>query len=258
MQIDNNELLTKLIEIQSCIIQGRNLKAVMRKNLHFYLNHSGADIITICMNDQTVVSMEYIFEKERSFEHFIKEYIFNKNNPNSHSFVSNYGKCFVNNKDYCEITNLYDIFKEILSKDKATNFTNTIQMKEAIIMPLYDYKFEKKIAYVTFIFKENKNKNLEKIKEIKNFFEVLIQPLYDYKSNLIFSRCTRINQDFEILTAQEKRIIKKVLSGKSYIEIAEIMDISINTIKSHIKNIFNKYNVSSKIELYNKIIDHIL
>lgn len=259
MNIKNNELLTKLIEIQSCIIQGHNIRAIMHKNKDFYLKYSGADIITICIKELNKGCVEYIFEKEKEFEHFIKKYLFNKNNPTCNSFTCNYEKYFTNNKAYYEITNFYDIFNEILSKDKRTNFTNDIQMKEAVIMSIFDFKFEKKIAYVTFIFKENNNnKNLQKIEEMKNFFEVLFQPLYDYRNDLIFSKCTRVDQNFKLLTAQEKRIIKKVLRGKTYIEIAENMDISINTIKTHIKNIFNKYNVSSKIELYNKIIDHIV
>jgi DNA-binding CsgD family transcriptional regulator len=258
MKIKGNELLTKLIEIQSSIIQGQNIKAIMHKNQDFYLKYSGADIITICIKDLNRGCMEYIFEKEKKFENFIKKYLFNKNNLTCHSFVCNYEKYFTNNKAYYEITNFYDIFNETLSKDKGTYFTNDIQMKEAVIMPIFDFRFEKKIAYVTFIFTENNNKNLEKIEEMKNFFEVLIQALYDYRNDLIFSKCTRVDQNFKLLTAQEKRIIKKVLRGKTYIEIAGNMDISINTIKTHIKNIFNKYNVSSKIELYNKIIDHIL
>lgn len=258
MKIENNELLTKLVEIQSCIIQGNNIKAIMHKNQDFYLKYSAADIITICIKELNKGCMEYIFEKEKEFEHFTKKYLFNKNNPTCHSFSCNYEKYFTNNKTYCEITNIHDIFNEIMSKDKGTNFSNDIQMQEAVIVPIFDFKFKKKIAYITFIFKENHNKNLQRIEEMKNFFEVLIQPIYDYKNDLIFSKCTRVDQNFKLLTAQEKRIIKKVLRGKTYIEIAEIMNISINTIKSHVKNIFNKYNVSSKIELYNKIIDQIL
>ena len=145
----------------------------------------------------------------------------------------------------------------ILSKKEAVDFANDIQMKDAIIMPIVDIEFKKRIGYITFIFNNNKKK-FEKIEELKNFFEILIQPLYDYKNNLIFSKCTRVDQHFKLLTSQEKRVIKKILRGKSYIEIAEIMNLSINTIKSHVKNIFNKYNVKSKMELYNKIIEHIL
>ena len=126
-------------------------------------------------------------------------------------------------------------------------------------MPIFDIEFKKKvIGYITFIFNEKNKKDLIKIKEVKDFFEIIIQPLYDYKSRQLFSKCARIDKHFSLLTYKEKRIIRKVLKGKTYVEIAETMHISINTIKTHIKNIFYKYNVNSKIELYNKIIDNIL
>jgi DNA-binding CsgD family transcriptional regulator len=229
----------------------------MHKNINFYLNYSGASIITICMNDSDKVFMEHIFEVGKSFEHFMKEYVFNKKNFNRHSFVSNYKSLFKNNIKYYETKSLHDILQVELSKKESAYFTNNIQMKDAIIMPIVDIEFKKRIGYITFIFNSD-NKNLEKIEELKNFFEILIQPLYDYKNNLIFSKCTRVDQHFKLLTPQERRVIKKILRGKSYIEIAETMDISINTIKSHVKSIFNKYSVRSKIELYNKIIEHIL
>ena len=229
----------------------------MHENIHFYLNYSGASIITICMNDSDKVFMEHIFEEGKTFEHFMKEHIFKKKNFNRNSFVSNYESLFKKNIPYYETTNLHDIFQVILSKKEAVDFANDIQMKDAIIMPIVDIEFKKRIGYITFIFNNNKKK-IEKIEELKNFFEILIQPLYDYKNNLIFSKCTRVDQHFKLLTSQEKRVIKKILRGKSYIEIAEIMNLSINTIKSHVKNIFNKYNVKSKMELYNKIIEHIL
>jgi len=63
----------------------------------------------------------------------------------------------------------------------------------------------------------------------------------------------RIDEEMKLLTSQEKKIVRKVLEGTSYPEIAAILDISINTLKTHMKNTFNKYNVSSKIELYNKL-----
>lgn len=63
----------------------------------------------------------------------------------------------------------------------------------------------------------------------------------------------RINEDMGMLTKQEKIIVKKVLAGFTYPEIATELSISINTLKTHMKNIFNKYGISSKLELYKKL-----
>lgn len=258
MNIMDKEILEKLVEIQSCIIQGRNVKAIMHKNLHFYLNKSSADIITICIDENRKIYMEHIFEENKLFEHNLKEIVFQKKHVNCQSFMSNYTRFFSKNKKYHSINNLHDIFKGVISAKESEEFTNNIHMQEAIIMPLLDIEFENIIGFVTFIFSDKTRIDIEQITDVKNLFQHIIQPLYDHKNSLMFSRCTRVDQHFKLLTLQEKRIVKKVLRGRSYVEIADVLDVSINTVKTHMKHIFNKYEVCSKMELYNKFIDHIL
>jgi len=65
-----------------------------------------------------------------------------------------------------------------------------------------------------------------------------------------------IDEEMNILSKQEKKIVKKVLKGHSYVETAEELNISINALNTHMKNIFNKYNVNSKMELFNKLTIH--
>ncbi len=51
------------------------------------------------------------------------------------------------------------------------------------------------------------------------------------------------------LTSREKEVLQLVLSGKSNCEIASELFISQNTVKTHIRNIYSKYNVKSRMEL---------
>ena len=66
----------------------------------------------------------------------------------------------------------------------------------------------------------------------------------------------RVDEHLKLLTKQEKRIRKKVLEGKSYPEVSEILNLSVHTVKTHMKNIFNKYQVKSKMELFHKLTIH--
>lgn len=50
----------------------------------------------------------------------------------------------------------------------------------------------------------------------------------------------------EPLTVSEKRILEMIVGGKSNKEIAYNLDISENTVKTHVKNIFEKINVSDR------------
>lgn len=56
------------------------------------------------------------------------------------------------------------------------------------------------------------------------------------------------------LTAQELRVAKLILQGKTYKDIAEFMGITDRTIKFHAKNIFQKTGVISKAEFMSKML----
>lgn len=51
------------------------------------------------------------------------------------------------------------------------------------------------------------------------------------------------------LTPTEKKVLQKLLEGKSNKEISESLEISINTVKTHLKKVFKKTNAKSRIEL---------
>ena len=51
------------------------------------------------------------------------------------------------------------------------------------------------------------------------------------------------------LTDREKEILQLLIQGNSYKEIAVAIYISVETLNSHIKNIYRKLNVHSRSEL---------
>lgn len=55
------------------------------------------------------------------------------------------------------------------------------------------------------------------------------------------------------LTPKEISVVELVASGKSNKEIASILDISENTVKTHISNVYKKLNINYRIELMNFI-----
>ena len=55
----------------------------------------------------------------------------------------------------------------------------------------------------------------------------------------------------EPLSEREHEIANTLLDGLSYKMIAEKMFISIDTVRSHIRNIYKKLNVTSKSQLFN-------
>lgn len=54
------------------------------------------------------------------------------------------------------------------------------------------------------------------------------------------------------LTQRENEVLDLLSKGKSYASIADELCLSVNTIKTHVKNIYEKLQVNSKEELINK------
>ena len=55
------------------------------------------------------------------------------------------------------------------------------------------------------------------------------------------------------LTAREKEILTSLSKGNSYKLIASEFEISIDTVRTHIKNIYEKLQVNSRTDALNKI-----
>ena len=56
------------------------------------------------------------------------------------------------------------------------------------------------------------------------------------------------------LTAREQEVLQLILSGKSNREVAGELFISENTVKTHVRSIFSKYDVSSRAELISTLL----
>lgn len=59
--------------------------------------------------------------------------------------------------------------------------------------------------------------------------------------------------EVEILTPKEKEILKQLSKGLRYKEIADEMNISIETVRSHARKIYEKLQVQSRTEALNKV-----
>ncbi|HIP18926.1 MAG TPA: LuxR family transcriptional regulator [Sulfurovum sp.] len=251
-EIKDIEVLQKIIDFQSCIIEGKTVKSILHKHKAFFLEKSGADMITLYMHEHSIVNPEYILEEDREFEHLIHKYIFSKKNFKWNKFVENCNAYFASGLSHERVTEMYQIFKGYMTKKEADAFTKELNITSAVIIPIYAFGDQEIMGYCCFVFRSDHELVMEKLRTLQVLFQTLVRPLYDKKYNTIYSKCIRIDENMNFLTSKEKKIVKKVLAGHSYANTAEVLNISINTLKTHMKNIFNKYAVTSKIELFNK------
>lgn len=78
--------------------------------------------------------------------------------------------------------------------------------------------------------------------------------VYDNLSTVEKSHVIERTKTIEELTAREKEVLEEVLSGKSNKDIATTLFISESTVKTHVRNIFSKYDVSSRAELISTLL----
>lgn len=256
MKIEDNEILHKMIDMLSYIVKGRSMQSSLEANIDFFLEKSGADIISIYMHEHEKVKIEYILERDRHFADLFRKYVPEKNNLKWEKFVANLDKYFVKGIKYNITTDLYKLSRGFLSNKEARSFASELNMKSSVMMPIYSSDDKSIIGYVCFLSKEETRPDLGKLEMVKSSFQMLLRPLYNKESNTIYNKCVRVDENMDMLTAQERKIVKVILKGVSYHEAAKTLHISRNTLKTHMKNIFYKYNVNSKLELYNKLHIH--
>ncbi len=137
--------------------------------------------------------------------------------------------------------------KKLLKKDIKLNvsyYINLLDDLKSSQISVDEYYFlEQELAYYSL----EKQKNRLLLSMILNiiFFAVIV-----FFS--IFVYIKKKNKKLKIteeLSKQEYKIKEFIVDGKSNKEIAEELFISLNTVKTHITNIYNKLNVSNRREL---------
>ncbi|WP_299244944.1 LuxR C-terminal-related transcriptional regulator [uncultured Aquimarina sp.] len=140
--------------------------------------------------------------------------------------------------------------KKLLEKDIKENtayYTSLLkELKSSEIDPALFLYLENKLSLV---YKENTDEKYS-ISILLNGIAGLIIIALVF---LIFKRRRNSqNNNLVSLSKQENTIKELIISGKSNKEIASELFISINTVKTHISNIYSKLHISSRKELINK------
>ena len=58
---------------------------------------------------------------------------------------------------------------------------------------------------------------------------------------------------YQAITIREKEVLNFLARGMTYKGISEKMEVSPETVKKHLKNIYRKLNVQNKIEALNRV-----
>ncbi|MEN8147229.1 MAG: LuxR C-terminal-related transcriptional regulator [Campylobacterota bacterium] len=252
MHIDQIRLLEKIIAIQSSIIEGGNIRSILHQESSFFLAESGADVIAVCLENEDGVEIELILEKRQHFLSLLNKYKLLPRHMELSKFIQQCNSHFSLSQEKVYLESLHAVFDGHLSKKKTAEFEEEIDFDHALLYPMCN-KTGKKIGLIIYLFSKNGEGASDKLLQLTQMIEHVISPFYDEKRQTLHVKCIQIDEKMQRLTEKEKLITQRVLLAKPYKVIAEELNISMNTLKTHMKNIFSKYGVSSKIELHHKL-----
>lgn len=255
-EITDADLLKKIIQILTCVIHGHSIRALLRNETKFLSQKSNADLITLYINRDDSYKIDFISDKRRLFCKLMDKYKFNRHSP----AFGHVGQEIINNfnstKRHHETSELYELLKGTLTKNRCEEMREEVEFKTALFFPL-QLTGGKKIGFVSYFYTRDKVPDIDKLKELSTMFQQVVDPLYDPITSTFYSKCTQVDSDMSRLTDKEKEIVHRVIKGMSYKEVSEELKMSINTLKTHMKNIFSKYGVTSKTELSNTLLMHV-
>ncbi|WP_373016946.1 helix-turn-helix transcriptional regulator [Thiomicrorhabdus sp.] len=248
----DTDLLQKITHIQACLIYGHNLQAILKTEVPFITETTESQIMAICLNQKDKLQFEFVLDAKKQLVKNLKKLNVTPNLLNLNTFADHHRNEMLEEGSYLKLNSLQEFFEGALDVGKCQQLELALHFEFAIILPIFSYE-AKKIGYSIFLFQKNQHANLVNLKKINTLFQTIIQPLYAEDTKTFHSKCNRVCTEMPMLTGTEKRILKLLLQAKSYPKIADELNISLNTVKTHMKNIFSKYEVHSKLALYNKI-----
>jgi DNA-binding NarL/FixJ family response regulator len=68
-----------------------------------------------------------------------------------------------------------------------------------------------------------------------------------------FSAPRKVAKEMELLSEREREVLQRLAQGHRYKEIADGLHLSIETVRTHIRNLYNKLQVSSRTDALNKL-----
>ena len=171
-------LLEKTISLQSKMIQGHSLDAVLRSETPMLEELSGASAIAVCLNANTHIDIKFVLESSRQFLSLSQKYHLSSNNLYLNKVMLHARYHFEGNRKFTKIHSLHDVFDGTFTKAKAKEFEEEMQFKNAFLFP-FTSNTDRKIGFFLFIYTSKPPATLDKLSELTSLMENLIRPFYD-------------------------------------------------------------------------------
>lgn len=271
----------KLYRIHSNSDNSKGLNLVSNSDESNYSNFIFSNSDTICFESfrsnwfnqsENTNKADYEWREFKSFEKkLIEGYSQIKNSEARQQAINNYAK---NVKSYCAEKISHPLVKLLAfagiknSKlDLKADFKNDPEYYNDLLNSLEKYysktsyylQYQDEISKISNTIIQEKysfHKRLNYVLGILILISILYSVFLFRKTRLLLVKEEQYDNLDSTLTNQEEKIAKLILEGKSNKEIADELFISLSTVKTHIRNLYAKLNVTNRHELSNKFKNH--
>jgi DNA-binding CsgD family transcriptional regulator len=240
-QIHSEILLEKLLSMQASLLKKRALLDVINDEKVSLLDFANAEFIGISLRGRdTFYEFTCKIGDDFSLVKLIKKA---KLNTNRLVYTMRDLKPSIKVLEYKHLCNL-------LKLHENCKYIHNIMDGKRIIFTLLESSDNTPLATVFIILKADycRDENIIKSYEVAKVLWEIISPFYDKENGVIYQHCVHEDLKFEYLSSREREIAKALFEGLSQKDIAKDMKLSINTVKTHIKNIYLKYGVKSRVD----------
>ncbi len=241
--IHSDILLEKLLVMQSDLLHKKLLHEVIDNESEFLLDFANAEFIGISLRGRDSF---YKFTCKLGDDYSLVKLI-KKAKLKTHELMQ-----VVSGMSPSVKVLKYKHLCELLKLNENCKAIHDIMDGKKIVLSSLEYESDANapLASVFIILKAEHyhDENIAKSHEVAKVMWELIAPFYDETDGVIYQHCIHEDLKFEQLSSREKEIAKALLEGLSQIDIAKNMKLSINTVKTHIKNIYLKCGVKSRVD----------
>lgn len=243
--------LRKSNEMLQHLLERRSVREVLVGQTDFFMSQSGADLMIIYVCHGRSDYIDFVFEREEtSLVSLTRRHDLHRNRNAVAAALSN----ALDGRPYKRFQSLYPVLKGVYTQQGWRSLSEEAGFKEVFLFPIR-LRNGNRIGLVSYYFTANGTAEPLGLKHLTEVLASAIAPLYDEQKEWFYSRFVQVDDVMPQLTQKEREIVNRVLEGENYPVVAERLGVSINTLKTHMKNIFSKYGVSSKLELQGKLIN---
>lgn len=251
-KLSNEDMTSKIIQIQSCLIQGHSFQAIMKAQTAFFEQATNASIMAICLNHHQQLRIDFLGTAKKQVLTLLKKYQVQPRALKFDNFLTHYRSDLLTKGKVLEIHSLEMLFHGLLTQSQYQQFEKEVGFNSVVFCPIFSYD-EAHIGYVLYLYLAQPSTDESDLKAMTALIQTIVRPLYEPSTQTFYSQCYRVTNYLLNLTAMEKRVLRQLMHAKQSKDIAAEMHISMNTVKSHTKNIYAKLEVNSKMELFNKL-----